>query len=113
MQFNKIVILNILLIIFLISMPNVAWSSSVPSKIIINKQAKSRSYTNMPAPVFDHRFHENLIKCSACHPKLFIKKIGANNINMKENMEGNYCGKCHDAIIAFGMAKCDVCHKER
>ncbi len=107
-MFKKVVFLAIF---FLIS-SQVIFASSVPSIITFNNQSKSRAYTDMPPPIFPHALHEKKIKCSKCHPKPFIKKIGANKVNMKENIEGNFCGKCHDAIISFGMIKCALCHKK-
>jgi c(7)-type cytochrome triheme protein len=86
-------------------------TSSAPDVIIIDKQGKSRSYSNTPPPVFTHGNHEKIFKCEACHPELFIPKIGANIINMRDNMNGKYCGRCHDGIKASGMANCEVCHK--
>lgn len=102
----------VIAVIFIINVPMIAnASSSAPSKIIFNNQAKSRGYTNMPAPTFPHEYHENILKCSECHPIPFVKKIGANMVNMKENMKGNYCGKCHDSIRSFGLIWCQECHK--
>ena len=103
----------IFVIAFVFNVPVIAGTpSKAPAVIIINNQAKSRSYTDMPAPIFTHASHEKIYKCSVCHPKLFIKKIGANKINMRDNMNGKYCGKCHDGMNASSMAVCDTCHRK-
>lgn len=87
--------------------------SSVQAVIVFDKQEKSRSLADLPPTIFRHDLHEKLYKCSVCHPELFIDKIGANIITMKEQMLGKYCGRCHDGIQSFGMSDCSLCHVEK
>ena len=62
--------------------------------------------------VFPHTRHEELYSCNDCHPDIFKDKRGANNMTMKDNMDGRYCGTpaCHDSIGAFPLYMCNRCH---
>ncbi len=60
--------------------------------------------------IFPHTLHEKKLKCQDCHPRIFKKKRGANDISMKKNMEGKYCGSCHNSIKAFPLYHCTKCH---
>lgn len=48
--------------------------------------------------LFPHGMHSDLMSCNSCHPRPFKKKIGANNIKMKEIFQGKWCGKCHGKV---------------
>jgi len=60
--------------------------------------------------IFPHDRHEKIHKCGDCHPKIFKDKHGANDITMKYNMEGKFCGSCHNSIKAFPLDRCTKCH---
>ena len=69
--------------------------------------------------VFPHTKHEDAIKCAECHPQIFKEEIGSNDISMKRNMEGEFCGspKCHCGMLdcydyeaTFPLFMCDNCH---
>lgn len=71
--------------------------------------------------VFSHEVHTYWLDCKSCHPKLFIPKVAANEMTMKEIREGKYCGHCH-GIVAFPTnivdapnfrANCLRCHREK
>jgi len=80
--------------------------------IEINNQAKSRKEAGVGPVIFPHTLHEKYDKCATCHPKLFKKKKGANMINMGANMQGEYCGACHNGMMAYPMFHCDKCHTD-
>ncbi len=62
--------------------------------------------------VFPHTRHEELYQCEECHPSIFKDKRGANDLSMKANMDGQFCGTpaCHDSIGAFPLYMCNKCH---
>lgn len=73
--------------------------------------------------VFSHEVHTYWLDCSSCHPKLFIPKVDANKMTMREIHDGKYCGKCHGAVafptqphslaVTNFRAVCKRCHRER
>lgn len=63
----------------------------------------------MPDVIFPHAPHNVWLKCSVCHPKIFKKKAGANNITMAAIWRGQFCGRCHDKV-AFPTRNCFKCH---
>ncbi len=62
--------------------------------------------------IFPHGKHEKTNKCNDCHPKIFKDKRGENNISMKLNMDGKFCGSpnCHNSPKAFPLFQCASCH---
>jgi len=71
--------------------------------------------------VFDHWLHRAKFTCRLCHVDIgFAMKAGATGINAKDNMQGYYCGACHNGKTAFASCtagtmrqssnKCDRCH---
>lgn len=75
--------------------------------------------------VFSHKKHllrENL-KCTQCHPKIFIMKVGDKNnvrrskaFTMANMRKGKYCGTCHNGKKAFSVAdlsSCKRCHPKQ
>ena len=63
----------------------------------------------MPMVRFSHSVHSEWLDCSNCHDKPFIKKAGANRINMEDILAGEYCGRCH-GTVAFPATDCLRCH---
>ncbi len=47
----------------------------------------------------------------ACHPALFIDKLGANQMKMLDLSRGQFCGHCHGKV-SFPFADCLRCHKK-
>lgn len=82
-------------------------ASALEEKMIFNKYAEK--YDMRPV-VFTHALHEKRNKCDVCHDSVFVKKRGANDINMSKNSKGQYCGKCHDGKIAYPLLRCERCH---
>ncbi|MDH5572614.1 MAG: hypothetical protein OEY89_12680, partial [Gammaproteobacteria bacterium] len=62
--------------------------------------------------IYPHKLHEQVYECKQCHPKIFIEKIGANDVSMQKNIEEKYCGSagCHNSANTFPLYVCDGCH---
>jgi c(7)-type cytochrome triheme protein len=74
------------------------------SKILSMKKAGVGEVT------FPHSTHALFNSCDECHPDIFIDKIGSNDVSMQRNMDGEYCGTCHDSVSAFPLYFCAKCH---
>ena len=61
---------------------------------------------------FPHKKHTYWLSCAVCHPGIFIDKKGANDINMYEIWNGNFCGRCHGKVAyqPKGFNNCQRCH---
>lgn len=66
----------------------------------------------MPDVLFPHSAHNEWLKCSTCHPRIFSKKAGASRITMTGIWKGRFCGVCHDKV-AFPTRNCFKCHSVR
>jgi c(7)-type cytochrome triheme protein len=62
--------------------------------------------------IFSHRIHNYWFSCKVCHPAIFKPQKGANSFKMKDNWNGNYCGRCHGkvAYAPKGFENCIRCH---
>lgn len=78
--------------------------------IILNSKPQSMSKANVKPVVFPHWFHRVRFKCKACHESIFVMDTGANNISMRAIMKGEFCGKCHNGIVAWEPLYCERCH---
>ncbi|MBI3585036.1 MAG: hypothetical protein HY096_13960 [Nitrospinae bacterium] len=78
--------------------------------IIFNNQKASRGKADMPPARFSHSIHNKKLKCKDCHPSVFKEKKGANIVTMKKNINGEYCGKCHNGQFVWDMSACRRCH---
>lgn len=80
--------------------------------INLSSKAESMKKAGVGPVVYPHDKHEKLFKCDECHPKFFKDKHGANDISMKANMEGRFCGSpnCHNSPNAFPLFNCAKCH---
>lgn len=78
--------------------------------IVLNSKSESMQKAGVNPVVFPHWFHRIRFKCKVCHEDIFIIKKGANDINMEKIMNGNFCGKCHNGLIAWEPLYCDRCH---
>jgi c(7)-type cytochrome triheme protein len=63
----------------------------------------------MPDVIFPHKEHNEWLKCSNCHPRIFKMKAGGNPITMVGIWQGEFCGRCHDRV-AFPTRNCFKCH---
>jgi c(7)-type cytochrome triheme protein len=60
---------------------------------------------------FNHEKHATSgMKCTVCHPKVFVMKRGANKITMPDIYQGRFCGSCHDGTKGFDIRNCGKCH---
>lgn len=58
---------------------------------------------------FPHSTHTLWLNCVTCHDKIFIPKIGANNLTMARIAKGEACGVCHGKV-SFPLNHCERCH---
>jgi c(7)-type cytochrome triheme protein len=78
--------------------------------IVLNTKAESMKKAGLKPVIFPHWFHRIRYKCKVCHEEIFILKKGANDINMGGIMGGEFCGKCHNGLVAWEPLYCDRCH---
>lgn len=66
----------------------------------------------LPA-TFSHWSHRRHYTCRVCHLELeFAMELGATDVTEEDNLNGLYCGACHDGKQAFGHTEehCPRCH---
>ncbi|MEK6656928.1 MAG: c(7)-type cytochrome triheme domain-containing protein [Nitrospirota bacterium] len=102
----KIKIFSIVTITLILAL-HISSASALEEKMLFNKYAEK---FDMKPVVFTHGLHIKRNKCEICHDAIFIKKKGANDINMNKNSKGQYCGKCHNGRDAYPLLKCERCH---
>ncbi|MBI5047473.1 MAG: hypothetical protein HZB54_00790 [Deltaproteobacteria bacterium] len=78
--------------------------------IVLGKKTESMQKANVKPVLFPHWFHRIRFKCKVCHEDIFILQRGANDINMNSIMNGKFCGKCHNGMVAWEPLYCDRCH---
>ena len=93
-----------------IAIPAASWAGI--GDIRLESKIASMKKAGVGPVVFPHDRHEKKIKCAECHPKIFKDKRGANDISMKFNMEGKFCGSpnCHNSPRTFPLYQCASCH---
>ncbi|MBI5641713.1 MAG: hypothetical protein HZA17_14955 [Nitrospirae bacterium] len=78
--------------------------------ILINRTSEK----NGVKPVsFSHWIHRTKYTCRVCHLELdFNFRINSTEITEKANLDGKFCGACHNGRLAFGHTKenCTRCH---
>ncbi len=85
-------------------------SSAEYGDIVLNSKSTSMKKASVNPVVFPHWFHRIRFKCKVCHEDIFIIKKGANDINMAAIMDGEFCGRCHNGLVAWEPLYCDRCH---
>lgn len=75
--------------------------------MVLNSKAERRG---MPPVIFPHWLHRIEFKCKVCHPKIFEMRSGSNDIDMNKIINGQFCGKCHNGIVAWKPVQCARCH---
>ena len=78
--------------------------------IVLGRKIESMKKAGVKPVMFPHWFHRIRFKCKACHERIFILRRGDNDISMNKIIKGEYCGKCHNGIIAWEPLYCDRCH---
>lgn len=83
-----------------------------PAEIAFKSKLESMKKAGVGSVVYPHKLHETLYQCRDCHPGIFKEKIGANDVNMQKNIDGEYCGSsgCHNSAEAFPLYLCEKCH---
>ena len=81
-------------------------------KMVFDSKIESMKKAGVKPAIFPHTFHEEILKCNACHDSIFTKERGANDVSMKRNMNGEACGSanCHNSGKAFPLYLCAKCH---
>lgn len=67
----------------------------------------------MPPVSFSHWSHRMQYTCRVCHFELeFAMEANGTKITEHDNLQGQYCGACHNGEIAFAHTKeyCVYCH---
>jgi c(7)-type cytochrome triheme protein len=76
--------------------------------VVLNKRAEAEGVRPV---VFPHWFHRVRFRCAVCHDELGFKmRAGANEVTMKDIVDGKFCGSCHNGEIAWSPDRCDLCH---
>ena len=86
-------------------------------RVIISNYSET---AHLSPVVFDHWLHRAKFTCRLCHVDIgFAMKAGMTDIKAMDNINGYYCGSCHNGTSAFvscqeGFARkdatCDRCH---
>ncbi len=93
-------------------------------RVVINNYSERAGFAPV---VFEHWLHREKFTCRLCHVDLaFAMKAGATGIKATDNMNGYYCGACHDGkremdgvkifeacskkLNAENGRRCDRCH---
>lgn len=101
--------LKVFVMAFVIALPASVYGVA---DIRLDSKVESMKKAGVSPVVFPHAKHEKIYKCADCHPKIFKEKHGENDISMKKNMEGKFCGaaECHNSPQAFPLFECHKCH---
>jgi c(7)-type cytochrome triheme protein len=97
------VVIMLLLLVNMVSAQNHAtpddYGQNVPSPeyfgtVVLNNYSKQ---AGMAPVVFDHWLHRATFNCRICHVDIgFAMKSKASAIRAKDNIDGYFCGTCHD-----------------
>lgn len=99
-----------LLCLFIAGMAIAQTSYREYGDIVMGKTLESMQKVGVKPVLFPHWFHIVRFKCKVCHEDVFVLERGGNDINMNNIMKGQYCGRCHDGIIAWETLYCERCH---
>lgn len=80
--------------------------------VVLDSKKESMAKAGVGPVVFPHWFHRIRFKCKVCHEDIFVMQRGANNVSMKEIVQGRSCGVCHNGIVAWEPLYCERCHAE-
>jgi c(7)-type cytochrome triheme protein len=107
MKLNKIVLFFSIL---LVSIIGIAFAQTGAKKrrplpyeygrVVINNYSEA---SNIAPVVFDHWLHRAKFTCRVCHVAIgFAMEAGASDIKARDNINGYYCGTCHNGTRVFG-----------
>jgi c(7)-type cytochrome triheme protein len=72
------------------------------------------SQVGMAPVVFDHWLHRAKFTCRLCHVDIgFAMEAGKTNIKASDNMQGYYCGTCHNGKLVIDNNKVFTACSER
>ncbi len=96
----------------LVQLLDMSLDSSSPDKygdIVFRERSVPRG--KFPV-VFSHKTHRMRYTCRVCHVELeFSMNQGDTGITREDNLDGRFCGACHNGDIAFDVkSACDSCH---
>ena len=79
--------------------------------VVLNRRSDAE---HVRPVVFPHWFHRIRFRCDVCHQERgFRMKAGANDITMRDIVDGRYCGMCHNGQVAWSVERCDLCHSAK
>lgn len=81
-------------------------------RVIINNYSEKAGFSPV---VFDHWLHRAKFTCRLCHVDIaFAMKPGATGVKAADNMNGYYCGACHNGKMTLdGVSKVfEACSKK-
>jgi c(7)-type cytochrome triheme protein len=68
-------------------------------RVILNNYSEKAGLSPV---VFDHWFHRSQFTCRLCHVDVgFTMETGSTGIKATDNMQGYYCGSCHNGKMAY------------
>lgn len=102
--------LTLLLAVAVLGLIPAATSYAEYGDIVLNSKMESMEKAGVRPVLFPHWFHRIRFKCKACHEGIFVLKKGGNEIDMGSIMSGEFCGKCHNGLVAWESLYCDRCH---
>jgi c(7)-type cytochrome triheme protein len=74
-------------------------------RVVINNYSEDFNFSPV---VFDHWLHRAKFTCRICHVDIgFAMKAEATDIRAADNINGYYCGSCHNGENAFSSCKND------
>jgi c(7)-type cytochrome triheme protein len=93
-------------------------------RVVLNNYSEK---AGLAPVVFDHWFHRSQFTCRLCHVDVgFTMKAGTTGIRAMDNMQGYYCGTCHNGKMVYkdrhvfgsceeknvtnNHGKCERCH---
>lgn len=97
-------------------------------RVIMKKSSVPRA--GFAPVVFDHWVHRSRFTCRLCHTDIgFEMRAGTTSISAADNMQGLYCGTCHDGKMKFNgnpvfaacakevagkdIGRCEKCHSPK
>lgn len=91
-----------------------AWLTPPPHKygrVVIDEQSRG---AGLAPVVFEHWLHRAMYTCRLCHVDIgFMMQAGKTGITADTNMQGYYCGACHDGKkLRDGKAIFAACSKD-
>ncbi len=78
--------------------------------LVLDTNMESMRKAEQNPVIFSHRVHRIRFKCKVCHDRIFKMEKGASGINMKDIIDGKWCGRCHNGTLAFSPKDCHRCH---